>query len=40
MSRWLAIIGLTTAALSGWWFFRNYQLYGEWLATETHLNLA
>jgi hypothetical protein len=26
--------------LTGWWFVRNYQLYGEWLATDTHLNLA
>jgi hypothetical protein len=26
--------------LSGWWFWRNYQLYDEWLAVETHLNLA
>jgi hypothetical protein len=40
VTRWLAIIGATTIALTGWWFFRNYQLYGEWLATETHLNLA
>jgi hypothetical protein len=23
-----------------WWFYRNYALYGEWFATETHLNLA
>ncbi|MCB0197258.1 MAG: glycosyltransferase family 39 protein, partial [Anaerolineae bacterium] len=38
--RWLFIIGATTIALSGWWFYRNYTLYGEWLATETHLNLA
>jgi hypothetical protein len=40
MSRWLIIIVVITAALTGWWFFRNYQLYGEWFATETHLNLA
>jgi hypothetical protein len=38
--RWLVIIVAITAALTGWWFWRNYQLYGEWLATETHLNLA
>lgn len=38
--RWLVIIGAVTIALSGWWFVRNYRLYGEWLATETHLNLA
>ena len=37
---WLVIIGAMMALLSGWWFWRNYQLYGEWLATETHLNLA
>ncbi|MCB0212994.1 MAG: hypothetical protein KDJ52_26865, partial [Anaerolineae bacterium] len=36
-ARWLLIIGATTVALSGWWFYRNYTLYGEWLATETHL---
>ncbi len=29
-----------SAMVSGWWFFRNYLLYGEWTATETHLNLA
>ncbi|MEM7344647.1 MAG: phospholipid carrier-dependent glycosyltransferase [Chloroflexota bacterium] len=40
MTQWLGIIGLMTLIFSGWWFFRNYQLYGEWLATETHLNLA
>ncbi|MBN1219124.1 MAG: phospholipid carrier-dependent glycosyltransferase [Anaerolineae bacterium] len=38
--RWLVIIVVLTAVLSGWWFWRNYQLYGEWLATETHLDLA
>lgn len=38
--RWLLIIGVVTGALTGWWFYRNYALYGEWLATETHLNLA
>jgi hypothetical protein len=37
---WLLIIGAMMALLSGWWFWRNYQLYGEWLAIETHLNLA
>lgn len=40
MIRWLAIIGVITILLSGWWFVRNERLYGEWLATETHLNLA
>ena len=40
MLRWLAIIVLVTAAITGWWFWRNYQLYGEWFATDTHLNLA
>ncbi|GIK38655.1 MAG: hypothetical protein BroJett011_24880 [Chloroflexota bacterium] len=38
--RWLIIIGVTTLALTGWWFWRNYTLYGEWFATDTHLNLA
>ncbi len=38
--RWLLIAAAVTALLNGWWFLRNYRLYGEWLATETHLNLA
>ncbi|MBE7553381.1 MAG: hypothetical protein HS126_20100 [Anaerolineales bacterium] len=38
--RWLVIIGVTTLALTGWWFWRNYTLYGEWFATDTHLDLA
>lgn len=38
--RWLVIIGVITLALTGWWFWRNYTLYGEWFATDTHLNLA
>lgn len=38
--RWLVIIGVVTLALTGWWFWRNYTLYGEWFATDTHLNLA
>ncbi|HXV43707.1 MAG TPA: hypothetical protein VEC96_11650, partial [Anaerolineae bacterium] len=40
MLRWLAIIVGITAALTGWWFVRNYLLYEEWFATEIHLNLA
>jgi hypothetical protein len=36
----LMLVGIVTGLVSGWWFVRNYQLYGEWLATETHLNLA
>ena len=40
MVRWLVIIALTMIILSGWWFGRNYQLYGEWLAVDTHLRLA
>ena len=40
MIRWILIIMGITVALNGWWFFRNYQLYGEWLAVETHLSLA
>jgi hypothetical protein len=40
MARWLVIIVAITVVLTGWWFWRNYQLYGEWLATETHLDLA
>lgn len=38
--RWLIIIGVTLLVVTGWWFWRNYNLYGEWFATETHLNLA
>ncbi|MEW5961167.1 MAG: phospholipid carrier-dependent glycosyltransferase, partial [Chloroflexota bacterium] len=38
--RWLVIMGLAAAVLTGWWFARNFLLYGEWLAAETHLNLA
>ncbi len=26
--------------MTGWWFYRNFLLYGEWFATEIHLNLA
>lgn len=37
---WLGMMGATAALLSGWWFLRNVALYGEWLATETHLDLA
>jgi len=40
MALWLLTIGAVVAGMSGWWFYRNYDLYGEWLATETHLNLA
>ncbi len=38
--RWLVIMGVALLAITGWWFWRNYSLYGEWFATETHLNLA
>jgi hypothetical protein len=38
--RWLVIIGAVIAALTGWWFVRNYTLYGEWFATDTHLDLS
>jgi hypothetical protein len=38
--RWLMVIAVAVIMLTGWWFWRNYQLYGEWFATETHLNLA
>lgn len=37
---WLGMLGLVISLVTGWWFYRNYALYGEWLATETHLNLA
>jgi hypothetical protein len=40
MIRWLLIIIGTMVVLSGWWFVRNFQLYGEWLAVDTHLSLA
>jgi hypothetical protein len=38
--KWLAIIVVTALVVTGWWFWRNYSLYGEWFATDTHLNLA
>ncbi|MDM8521147.1 hypothetical protein QUF64_13970 [Anaerolineales bacterium HSG6] len=38
--RALIIIGLTMLTVTGWWFYRNYYLYGEWFATDTHLDLA
>ncbi len=38
--RWLLLAAAVTALLNGWYLWRNHQLYGEWLATETHLNLA
>ena len=34
-----SIFGVATI-VSGWWFARNWFLYGELAATETHLNLA
>lgn len=37
---WLLLAGAMLLLLNGWYLWRNYQLYGEWLATETHLNLA
>jgi len=40
MLRWWLIMGVVVVALTGWWFWRNYSLYGEWFVTETHLNLA
>jgi hypothetical protein len=40
MVGWLLIILAIMVGLSGWWFVRNYQLYGEWLAVDTHLDLA
>jgi len=30
--RWMAILGATVALISGWWYVRNYLLYGDWLA--------
>jgi len=36
----LTLLGLTTILITGWWFYRNYALYGEWFATDIHLNLA
>jgi hypothetical protein len=40
LTRWLLLAGLVTFALNFWYLWRNYQLYGEWLATDTHLDLA
>lgn len=36
----LAVVGSVSLLVTGWWFYRNYWLYGEWFATEIHLNLA
>jgi hypothetical protein len=30
----------TSAAVVGWWFWRNYQLYGEWLGLNTMVAIA
>ena len=30
-ARNLALVLLPALALSGWWFYRNFQLYGDWL---------
>jgi hypothetical protein len=40
LARWLLLLGIVTFALNFWYLWRNYQLYGEWLATEIHLDLA
>jgi len=40
LAGWLLLAAAVTVLLNGWYLWRNYQLYGEWLATETHLNLA
>ncbi len=29
-----ALAGLIAALLSGWWFWRNHRLYGEWLGSQ------
>jgi hypothetical protein len=36
----LAIIFGMALALSGWWFWRNYVLYGEWLGLNTMVAVA
>jgi len=33
-------ITLVAGLVAGWWFGRNWQLYGEWTASDIHLNLA
>ena len=33
-------LGLIVIIMSGWWFWRNWQLYGEWTATAIHLSLS
>jgi len=34
------IIGGVAMAVCGWWFWRNYQLYGEWLGLNTMITVA
>ncbi|MEW5988584.1 MAG: glycosyltransferase family 39 protein, partial [Chloroflexota bacterium] len=29
--RWLGLVLLPAALIAGWWYFRNWQLYGDWL---------
>lgn len=35
-----ALIGATALLVSGWWYWRNYQLYGEWTGLETMVAVA
>lgn len=29
-----AVVGVLTLALAGWWYWRNFQLYGDWTGTD------
>ena len=35
-ARALSAAPLVATALSGWWFWRNYELHGDWLAMSAH----
>ncbi len=37
---WMIILGATVMVISGWWYWRNYQLYGDWLALDPMRQIA
>lgn len=39
---WQALlpISIPAVAIAGWWYWRNYRLYGEWLAVDQLLTIA
>lgn len=38
--RWGAIIGLLAAAIAGWWYLRNWRLYGDLTGLNAMLDIA